>query len=105
LKLRVIARNQQLIRLDMERPFTDSRSAEIDSATGRMIADADVLVLSDYGKNTLADIQGLIGLARKHGKPVLVDPKGTDFTRYAGVTILKPNLSEFEAVAGRCAGE
>lgn len=105
LKLRVIARNQQLIRLDMERPFTESRSAEIDSATGRMIADADVLVLSDYGKNTLADIQGLIGLARKHGKPVLVDPKGTDFTRYAGVTILKPNLSEFEAVAGRCAGE
>jgi D-beta-D-heptose 7-phosphate kinase/D-beta-D-heptose 1-phosphate adenosyltransferase len=62
-----------------------------------------VLVLSDYGKGSLADTSGLISAARARGIPVVVDPKGTDFEKYRGATVITPNLSEFEAVAGHCA--
>lgn len=101
-KLRVIARDQQLIRLDMEKPFRSTASAEIANVTRERLAGAEVLVLSDYGKNTLADVPALVDMARALGRPVFVDPKGTDFGRYAGVTLLKPNLAEFEAVVGPC---
>lgn len=100
LKLRVLARNQQLIRLDMERAFSGSEAAEVARLAAQAMERADALVLSDYGKNTLSDIPGLIAQAK--GRPVLADPKGTDFSRYRGVFLLKPNLAEFEAVAGRC---
>ncbi len=102
-KLRVLSRNQQLIRLDMEKPFTRDHAGAIAAAARQDLAQADVLILSDYGKNTLSDLAGLIALA--DGRPVLVDPKGTDFSRYFGVTVLKPNRAEFEAVVGKCADE
>ena len=66
------------------------------------VGEYDVVVLSDYAKGTLADIRRLIDAARASGKPIIVDPKGIDFERYRGATLITPNLSEFEAVAGRC---
>jgi D-beta-D-heptose 7-phosphate kinase/D-beta-D-heptose 1-phosphate adenosyltransferase len=65
----------------------------------------DVLVLSDYAKGTLADVPALIAAAKARGIPVVVDPKGADFSRYRGATLVKPNLSEFEAVVGPCPDE
>jgi D-beta-D-heptose 7-phosphate kinase/D-beta-D-heptose 1-phosphate adenosyltransferase len=62
-------------------------------------------VLSDYGKGALADVSVMIALCREAGVPVLVDPKGTDFHKYRGASLLTPNQSEFEAVAGRCASD
>ena len=62
-------------------------------------------MLSDYAKGALASVQQMIQLARKAGVPVLIDPKGTDFERYRGATLLTPNLSEFEAVVGKCKTE
>jgi len=104
LKLRVISRHQQLLRLDFEQPFTtDSRAltASIESA----LAGCSVLVLSDYGKGTLKNHQELIALAKKRGIAVLADPKGRDFSIYQGASVLTPNLCEFEAIVGHCADE
>ena len=64
------------------------------------VGSAGAVVLSDYGKGTLSDVAALIALCREAGVPVLVDPKGTDFERYRGASLLTPNLKEFEAVAG-----
>ena len=58
------------------------------------------MILSDYGKGGLAHIARMIGLARRHRKPVLIDPKGDDFARYQGATLITPNLTEFRDVAG-----
>ncbi|MDO9777371.1 PfkB family carbohydrate kinase, partial [Glaesserella parasuis] len=63
------------------------------------------LILSDYGKGTLDAVQQMIQIARQANVPVLIDPKGTDFERYRGATLLTPNMSEFEAVAGHCNDE
>jgi D-beta-D-heptose 7-phosphate kinase/D-beta-D-heptose 1-phosphate adenosyltransferase len=98
-KLRVLARNQQLIRLDSEQSLASAASdfgRVFDDALGQ----ADVVVLSDYGKGTLALVAELIAAARRLGLPVLIDPKGRDFARYRGAALLTPNQSEFEAVAG-----
>ncbi|MEO4001014.1 bifunctional D-glycero-beta-D-manno-heptose-7-phosphate kinase/D-glycero-beta-D-manno-heptose 1-phosphate adenylyltransferase HldE [Mesorhizobium sp. CAU 1732] len=102
-KLRVMSRNQQLIRLDREERFADAYSPRVAEEAEALFSRASVVVLSDYGKGTLSDTQGLIETARKHGKPVLVDPKGSDFARYRGATLLTPNLSEFETIVGACA--
>jgi D-beta-D-heptose 7-phosphate kinase/D-beta-D-heptose 1-phosphate adenosyltransferase len=69
------------------------------------LAAAGALVLSDYAKGALSSVQTMITLAREAGVPVLIDPKGTDFARYRGATLLTPNLSEFEAVVGKCKNE
>ena len=104
-KLRVISRHQQLIRLDFEERFAARHAPRVAAALSAALAEASVVVLSDYAKGTLADVQGLIALARAQGVPVVVDPKGTDFSRYRGATLLKPNLAEFEAVVGDCPDE
>jgi D-beta-D-heptose 7-phosphate kinase/D-beta-D-heptose 1-phosphate adenosyltransferase len=104
-KLRIISQHQQLLRVDVEQPFS---SADVDSLQGSVLAAlnaAQVLVLSDYGKGTLSNVQTLISAARALKIPVVVDPKGLDFTRYQGATLMTPNLSEFEAVVGRCSSE
>lgn len=102
-KLRVMSRNQQLIRLDFEKSFALSgafdRGALLDRYH-RALAQTDVVICSDYGKGTLADIETLIAQAREQGIPVLIDPKGNDWQRYAGASLITPNLQEFEAVAG-----
>ena len=104
-KLRVISRHQQLIRLDFEERFDPRHAISISAALAAQLDGVNVLVLSDYAKGTLADVQVLIAAARKKGIPVVVDPKGSDFSRYRGATIVKPNLSEFEAVVGPCPDE
>lgn len=104
-KLRVISRHQQLIRLDFEERFDARHAPRVADALAAHLEGIDVLVLSDYAKGTLADVPALIALARARGVPVVVDPKGSDFSRYRGATIVKPNLSEFEAVVGPCPDE
>lgn len=100
IKLRVIGRQQQLLRIDFETSPSHevllSKLADFE----RMLADADVVILSDYGKGGLTHIKQMIELANRAGKPVLVDPKGDDYRRYHGATLLTPNRSEFREVAG-----
>jgi len=104
-KLRVLSRNQQLIRLDFEESFANIDKSTLEQSVERLLADHNVLLLSDYNKGTLSQVQSLIAAAKKNNKIVVVDPKGTDFTKYRGATILTPNLSEFEAVVGACKTE
>ena len=101
-KLRVISRHQQLIRLDFEDGFADEHVAGLPARLTQVADQAGAIVLSDYGKGTLSQIQQLIAAAKQAGKPVLIDPKGTDFERYRGATLLTPNMNEFEAVVGKC---
>lgn len=102
-KLRVLSRHQQLIRLDFEESFSGSNLDELYQSFENQLGQAQVVVLSDYGKGTLSDPQPLIKAANAKHIPILVDPKGTDFERYRGATLITPNLSEFEAVVGHCA--
>lgn len=104
-KLRVLSRNQQLLRLDFEESFADINKQPLVEQTKALVAKHDLLLLSDYDKGTLSDVQALIKAANEHNVPVLVDPKGTDFSRYRGATLITPNLSEFEAVVGHCKTE
>ena len=103
-KTRVQSRGQQLIRLDQENNTSlpgDAMLRHVQSALGNTGA----VILSDYGKGALTDVSAMIAACRDAGVPVLVDPKGTDFTRYRGATVITPNQSEFEAVAGHCADD
>ena len=104
-KLRIISRHQQLIRLDFETGFDGVALPKLNTVYDRALNECDAVVLSDYGKGTLAEISKLITLANKHKKPVLVDPKGSDFSLYRGATLITPNQSEFEAVVGQCQDE
>ncbi|MFT4047674.1 MAG: D-glycero-beta-D-manno-heptose-7-phosphate kinase, partial [Solimonas sp.] len=107
-KLRVLSRNQQLIRLDFEEELAEVGAfdgAALQARYAEALAACGGVVLSDYGKGTLRDVAALVRTARAQGKAVLVDPKGTDWQRYRGATLLTPNLSEFEAVAGHCRDE
>jgi D-glycero-beta-D-manno-heptose-7-phosphate kinase len=99
-KLRVIARSQQLVRVDFETPPSHEVLASKLRDFERMLKRADVVVLSDYGKGGLTHIAAMIRLTRKAGIPVLVDPKGDDYSRYRGATLVTPNRSEFREVAG-----
>ena len=104
-KLRVIGHQQQLLRIDFERaPSAETLAAKLD-VYDRLVANADAIVLSDYGKGALLHVQEMIQRARRHKKPVLVDPKGSDYERYRGATVLTPNRSEFREVAGRWSDE
>jgi len=100
-KLRVLSRNQQLIRLDTEDAYSNADAEELAVIIDRHLARQDICVLSDYAKGSLADIPSLVAMCRAHNVPVLADPKGEDFSIYAGVTALTPNLAEFEAVVGK----
>lgn len=104
-KLRVLSRNQQVIRLDFEESYAAEgafdRARLIEDFTVAL-AEAQVAVLSDYAKGTLVDVQALIAQSIALGKPVVVDPKGIDFSRYRGATLLTPNVAEIEAIVGPC---
>lgn len=104
-KLRVISRNQQLIRLDFEKNALNVDTAPLLTKLEQGLASANVVILSDYAKGTLQDVEAMIAVCRAHGTKVFIDPKGTDFTAYRGATLLTPNMSEFEAVVGPCANE
>ena len=104
-KLRVIGQQQQLLRVDFERaPGHEVLAAKLDEFE-RLADEADAIVLSDYGKGGLAHVARMIEVGRAHGKPVLVDPKGAEYGRYRGATLLTPNRSEFRDVAGRWTDE
>ena len=104
-KLRVMSRHQQLIRLDFEDGFIGQDMSGQEAEFARLLDQHDVVVCSDYGKGTLRNVQSLIELCRKKNTPVLIDPKGNDFDRYSGASLVTPNLAEFEAVVGPCADE
>ncbi|QEM83640.1 bifunctional D-glycero-beta-D-manno-heptose-7-phosphate kinase/D-glycero-beta-D-manno-heptose 1-phosphate adenylyltransferase HldE [Halomonas binhaiensis] len=102
-KLRVMSRNQQLIRLDFEDGLEKIDTKGLAPRLAEAVAASDLVILSDYGKGTLSNIEWVISHIRSTGKRVLVDPKGTDFSRYRGASVITPNLAEFEAVVGHCA--
>ncbi|HED4455662.1 TPA: bifunctional D-glycero-beta-D-manno-heptose-7-phosphate kinase/D-glycero-beta-D-manno-heptose 1-phosphate adenylyltransferase HldE [Pasteurella multocida] len=104
-KLRILSRHQQLLRLDFEEDFQNVTSDALLQKLDSALQSYGALVLSDYGKGTLNQVQKMIQLARQANIPVLIDPKGTDFERYRGATLLTPNMSEFEAVVGKCDSE
>ncbi len=100
-KLRVLGRQQQLLRIDFENaPDHEVLRAKLAEFAQR-VGECDVVILSDYGKGGLAHITEMINLARAAGKPVLADPKGDDYARYAGATLLTPNRAEMRQVVGR----
>jgi len=105
IKLRVIGRQQQLLRIDFENmPTHEVLRAKLDEFA-RRVSDADLVILSDYGKGALSNIRDMMDIARAAGKSVLVDPKGDDYSRYAGATLLKPNRNELREVVGRWADD
>lgn len=104
-KLRVLSRHQQLLRLDFEDNFHDRDTSALTQRYATHLSACDAVILSDYGKGTLSEVAALIRAARAAGKPVLVDPKGRDFTKYRGATVITPNAAEFEAVVGPCPDE
>ncbi|MGV2937590.1 bifunctional D-glycero-beta-D-manno-heptose-7-phosphate kinase/D-glycero-beta-D-manno-heptose 1-phosphate adenylyltransferase HldE [Providencia sp. AGC89] len=101
-KLRVLSRNQQLIRLDFEEGFDNVDAQPMLERIEQALPHIGALVLSDYAKGALTHVEKMIALANKAGVPVLIDPKGNNFERYRGATLLTPNMSEFEAIVGPC---
>jgi len=104
-KLRVMSRHQQLMRLDFEDGFIGTDLSRLEQTFEAQLKDHNIVVCSDYGKGSLRNVGRLIELCNQNNVPVLVDPKGNDFEKYAGASLITPNLSEFEAVAGGCATE
>ncbi len=104
-KLRVIGRQQQLLRIDFETtPSYEILRAKLADFESR-VAQSDVVILSDYGKGGLTHIAEMIRIARAHDKPVLVDPKGDEWGKYAGATVITPNRAELKEVIGRWSSE
>jgi rfaE bifunctional protein kinase chain/domain len=104
-KLRVIALQQQLIRVDFEdQPTHEILATKFDEYMA-LLPNIDVVILSDYGKGGLDHVHKMIEAARALHKPVLVDPKGSDYSRYDGATLLTPNKNEFKQVAGHWSSE
>ena len=104
-KLRVIGRSQQLIRIDFENQPDHEVLSGMLSDYERVLPDHDVVLFSDYGKGGLTHIPRMIELARAAGKPVLIDPKGSDYSRYAGASVITPNRAELAQVIGAWTSE
>ena len=103
-KIRIVSRNQQLIRLDFDDKAHDC-AREVEHAFSSCITDCSIVILSDYGKGVLSDAQAIIKQANKNNKKVIVDPKGSDFSIYKDASVITPNYSEFCAVVGECNSE
>ncbi|MFR0674223.1 bifunctional D-glycero-beta-D-manno-heptose-7-phosphate kinase/D-glycero-beta-D-manno-heptose 1-phosphate adenylyltransferase HldE [Enterobacterales bacterium AW_CKDN230030176-1A_HGKHYDSX7] len=103
-KLRVMSRHQQLLRIDFEEAF-DTDTQALQQSVEALLDQVKVLVISDYGKGALKNHQALIQAAVARRIPVLADPKGKDFSVYRGASLITPNLAEFEAIVGHCADE
>lgn len=104
-KLRMVAQNQQLLRADFDEKPSEEVLAQCLKGFAEVVGNNDVVVLSDYGKGGLTHVAKMIDLARAKGIPVIIDPKGSDYSRYRGATLITPNMKEFEAVAGVCITE
>ncbi|MCX4187614.1 bifunctional D-glycero-beta-D-manno-heptose-7-phosphate kinase/D-glycero-beta-D-manno-heptose 1-phosphate adenylyltransferase HldE [Methylophaga sp. OBS4] len=105
IKSRIVSSHQQLLRLDFETFFAGEVAKELHQLAEKVFDQAQVMVLSDYNKGTLADPQFWIQAAKQKNIQVLVDPKGNDFSKYRGADLITPNMSEFEAVAGTVESE
>lgn len=99
-KLRIIGRQQQLLRLDFENTPKTELLASQTASFARLLKDHRVVLFSDYGKGGLAHIGDMIAQARALGKPILIDPKGSDFSRYREATVITPNRAELQQVIG-----
>jgi rfaE bifunctional protein kinase chain/domain len=99
-KLRMVAQNQQLLRADFDQQPGEEILAQCLKDYEQMLTSADVVVLSDYGKGGLKHVATMIEMAKAANTPVIVDPKGSDYSRYRGATLITPNMKEFEAAAG-----
>ncbi len=95
-KLRMIAQNHQLLRADFDEEPSDEVLAQCLQDYERLLPDSDVVILSDYGKGGLRHVSKMIELARETDVPVIIDPKGSDYSRYSGATLITPNMKEFE---------
>ena len=104
-KLRMISRNQQVVRADFEEPFSPEAIQHITSLCQKSLANYDIVLLSDYNKGTLDNCAEIIQTAKKHNIKVVIDPKGNDFSKYKGAYLLTPNMAEFETIMGRCISE
>ncbi len=104
-KLRVIGRQQQLLRLDFENTPENEVLASQSSTFEKLLPQHDAVLFSDYGKGGLTHIALMIDQAKSAGKSVLVDPKGSDYTRYQNATLITPNRAELEQVTGAWADE
>lgn len=104
-KLRVLSHHQQLIRMDFENTVPEFSAKSLAKLVAEKVAEYDVLVISDYAKGALQFVEEMILAAKSQNVPVLIDPKGNDFSRYAGATLVKPNQGEFELIVGTCADQ
>lgn len=105
IKLRVIGHQQQMLRIDFEEPPSDAVLHNKLMQYKALLADYDVIILSDYAKGSLVNVADMVAAGRAAGKVVMVDPKGDDFTRYTGATVLTPNRSEFRHIVGGWSNE
>lgn len=104
-KLRVIGRSQQMLRIDFEKEPDHEVLAGMLERFAALLAQHDAVLFSDYGKGGLAHIPRMIRMAREAGKPVLIDPKGSDWARYSGASVITPNRAELAQVMGSWSGE
>lgn len=105
IKLRVIGRQQQLLRIDFEEAPSETVLRDKLTQYNTLLPSFDLVVLSDYAKGSLVNIGPMIAAARAHGKTILVDPKGDDFSRYRGASIITPNKAELRQVVGKWKSE
>ncbi|ACL29887.1 D-glycero-beta-D-manno-heptose-7-phosphate kinase [Buchnera aphidicola str. APS (Acyrthosiphon pisum)] len=101
-KIRILSEKKQLIRVDFQEKYISNKNNLLHQKIIDSISSFKILVLSDYAKGTLANIQNIIDLAKKMSIPILIDPKGIDFKKYSGASLLTPNLFEFEKIVGKC---
>ncbi len=100
IKLRVVGHQQQLLRIDFEQSPTDTILRDKLTQFNVLLPHYDVIILSDYAKGSLVNVATMIASAKQAGKCVLVDPKGNDFSRYKGASVLTPNKSELRSIVG-----
>ncbi|TFW18915.1 D-glycero-beta-D-manno-heptose-7-phosphate kinase [Massilia arenosa] len=100
IKLRVIGRQQQMVRIDFEEPPSETTLRDKLAQFNALLPDYDVIIFSDYNKGSLVNVAQMVQAARAAGKTVMVDPKGDDFSPYAGATIITPNKSELKRIVG-----
>lgn len=99
-KIRLVARSQQVARIDFDDAPTDGNISQMEALYREHLPDCSIVVISDYAKGSLKNVRELIELAKDAGKTVLVDPKGHDYMRYSGADIIKPNTHELREMIG-----
>lgn len=104
-KIRLVARNQQVARIDFDTEPTDQQVCALEQSFKNALQDCQIVIFSDYAKGCLKNVKSLIAIAKAEGKTVLVDPKGHDYTRYSGADLIKPNVNELKEMFGGWSSE